>query len=101
MFNTSDYDYILTQLEQHIVIYLEIAKLLITGIFCFILKNNGVCEKLCESIYNLVVNKIQRIKSEGVLSKVSNSVPQCTLLGPILFLVLDNYINLNLSSFSY
>jgi len=92
------------------VIYLDFAKAFDKvdhGILCHKLKSLGIGGKLGSWIHNFLKGRTQAVNINGaksILLDVLSSVPQGTVLGPILFLILlidiDVNIYSNVSSFA-
>ena len=98
------YDKTLDALEENKnvdVIYTDFAKAFDKcdhGIIAHKLKAKGVSGKLGRWIYNFLINRRQSIVVNKVRSEHSNvksSVPQGTVLAPLLFLILISDININ------
>ena len=88
-------------------IYLDFSKAfdkLDPGILCHKLREMGITGKLGVLLHDFLSDREQvilanRVKSES--SKVRSGVPQGTVLGPILFLILINDIDKNINSSSF
>jgi hypothetical protein len=102
-----NYDTILNLVEEGKnvdVVYLDFAKAFDKvdhGILCHKLKQLGIGGKVGTWIHNFLSDRTQSIIANGAsstLSQVISSVPQGTVLGPILFLVLIGDINNNTCS---
>jgi ribonuclease P/MRP protein subunit RPP40 len=62
------------------------------------LKEVGIIGKIGKWIYNFLTNRTQRVLVDGAKSihvEVTSSVPQGTVLAPILFLIMISDINKN------
>jgi len=62
------------------------------------LKAVGIIGKIGKWIYNFLTNRTQRVLVDGAKSihvEVTSSVPQGTVLAPILFLIMISDINKN------
>lgn len=107
------YDNIICTLEQGHnidVVYLDFAKAFDKvdhGILCHKLRHLGIGGKIGSWIHNFLSGRTQRVKVNNAQSKpanVTSSVPQGTVLGPILFLILimdiDTNVNSRVSSFA-
>ena len=73
------------------------------GLLCHKLRDMGISGNLGVLLHNFLSNRKQVILANGVQSKPSNvrsGVPQGTVLGPVLFLILINDIDQNLDSFT-
>ena len=101
------YDNIIHELEKGNnvdVIYLDFAKAFDKvdhGILCHKLKQLGITGKIGAWIHNFLNERQQAVIVDGQLSTLSDvlsSVPQGTVLGPILFLILINDIGDNIAS---
>ena len=81
------------------VIYLDFAKAcdkIDHGILSYKLRNSGISVKIGRWIHKFLTGRTQRVSANGTLSglvRALSSVPQGTVLGPILFLVLIADIN--------
>jgi len=106
-------DNILSELEKGNnidVIYLDFAKAFDKvdhGILCHKLKSLGIGGRVGRWIHNFLKGRTQTVATNGtksILLNVLSSVPQGTVLGPILFLILlidiDRNIISNVSSFA-
>ena len=101
------YDKILEHIESDKnvdVIYLDFAKAFDKvdhGILCHKLKSLGICGKIGSWIFQFLSSRTQKVIINGFPSStcsVQSSVPQGTVLGPILFTILLIDINVNISS---
>ena len=77
------------------------------GVLLNKLKTFGICGKLGEWLHSFLTNRRHHVRIPGGVSKsdsVLSGVPQGTVLGPVLFLVLisdiSNNVNSNITSFA-
>ena len=92
------------------MIYLDYAKAFDKvdhGVLLNKLKTFGICGKLGEWLHSFLTNRRHHVRIPGGVSKsdsVLSGVPQGTVLGPVLFLVLisdiSNNVNSNITSFA-
>ena len=92
------------------MIYLDYAKAFDKvdhGVLLNKLKTFGICGKLGEWLHSFLTNRRHRVRITGGVSKSDNvlsGVPQGTVLGPVLFLVLIsdiwNNVDSNITSFA-
>ncbi len=101
------YDKIVSELEKGYnvdVVYLDFAKAFDKvdhGILCHKLKKLGISGKIGRWIHNFLSGRTQSVSVNGIQSKLKNvksSVPQGTVLGPILFLILLLDIDVDITS---
>ena len=101
------YDLVLTHLENgHNVdsIYLDFSKAfdkVDIDILCHKMKLLGICGTLAKWIHSFLTNRKQFVLVNGSISEISwvkSGVPQGTVLGPILFLILIYDIDKDVSS---
>ena len=109
------YDNMMTSLSNNPkssvdMIYLDYAKAFDKvdhGVLLNKLKTFGICGKLCEWLHSFLTNRRHHVRIPGGVSKSDNvlsGVPQGTVLGPVLFLVLisdiSNNVDSNITSFA-
>ena len=92
------------------MIYLDYAKAFDKvdhGVLLNKLKTFGICGKLGEWLHSFLTNRSHHVRIPGGVSKSDNvlsGVPQGTVLGPVLFLVLisdiSNNVDSNITSFA-
>ena len=109
------YDNMMTSLSNNPkssvdMIYLDYAKAFDKvdhGVLLNKLKTFGICGKLGEWLHSFLTNRRHQVRIPGGVSKSDNvlsGVPQGTVLGPVLFLVLisdiSNNVDSNITSFA-
>ena len=109
------YDNMMTSLSNNPkssvgMIYLDYAKSFDKvdhGVLLNKLKTFGICGKLGEWLHSFLTNRRHHVRIPGGVSKSDNvlsGVPQGTVLGPVLFLVLisdiSNNVDSNITSFA-